>query len=351
MRIPSTSVTLETWRALLQGRRLLPLIGASVALLTAQWAFYPDVEDFLVGVSLCLSAILLAPVAYRLLFPHDIDSAWNVMRLVLYGFLSAGVVIGVGRTLPSLVGINASFMTQRPDLVVSVVLFLVGGWAIGRDINLALLLTREQGRTASLEREAQQAQILALRAHLDPHFLFNTLNAIAEWCRQDGQVAESAVLKLSDMLRLMMTGVRTPTWTLAQELELVRMLWDLHLLRDPHLFQLRIDAPTPLPEIQVPPMILLPLAENAVKHGPAAGHRGEIVLTLRLNGHDLGVSLENPGPYRGPRPGSEGVPTVQRRLDLAYAGGARISIRGSGHDRTRVDVDLPLHIPAHGLPS
>ena len=54
-----------------------------------------------------------------------------------------------------------------------------------------------------LERAAERAQLLALRAHLDPHFLFNTLNAIAEWCRQDGEIAERAVLQLSSMLRAM----------------------------------------------------------------------------------------------------------------------------------------------------
>ena len=97
-------------------------------------------------------------------------------------------------------------------------------------------------------------------------------------------------------------------------------------------------------------MILLPLAENAVKHGPAAGHRGEIVLTLRVEGGQLRVTLDNPGRYSGPREGSHGVPVVERRLELAYAGEARLHIGPQSPVRTRAELDLPLHPPAHGVP-
>jgi len=215
------------------------------------------------------------------------------MRLLLYAFLGIGVVFGVGREFPSLFHLHTTFLAVNADALVSVALFLVGGWGLGRDINMEAALGQQQLRVVELEREAQSAQLLALRSHLDPHFLFNTLNAIAEWCRQDGVTAERAVLRLADMLRVILTGVRVPTWKLEQEIDLLRMLWDLHLLRDPNLFTLRLDIPSPLPDAVVPPMILLPLAENAVKHGPAAGHRGEIALVIQTVGDDLRIVLEN----------------------------------------------------------
>ena len=62
-----------------------------------------------------------------------------------------------------------------------------------------------------MQRDAESARLLALKNHLDPHFLFNTLNAIAEWCRTDGEVAERAVLQLSSMLRVILEGVQQPT--------------------------------------------------------------------------------------------------------------------------------------------
>jgi signal transduction histidine kinase len=351
MQRPTSSVTLETWGALVEMRRILPILVITFALLAAQRSFYPDDESLVVGALLCLACVLLAPLSFRLLFPRGIQSPWNAMRLTLYAFLSMGVVKGVGETIPNLLGWHTSFLTFRANMIVSVALFAVGGWGLGRDINFELDLSHMRGRTVELEREAQQAQLLAIRSHLDPHFLFNTLNAIAEWCRQDGAVAERAVLRLAEMLRIVLTGVKAPSWPLAQEIELLRMLWDLHLLRDPNLFTLRLDLPDPLPEMMVPPMVLLPLAENAVKHGPAAGHRGEISLTLRLKGKALHVTVENPGAYRGPREGSEGLPMVERRLELAYAGEAKFFIGGQGPDRTRVEVCLPLHPPAEGRPS
>ncbi|MFP2899958.1 histidine kinase [Corallococcus sp. 4LFB] len=173
-------------------------------------------------------------------------------------------------------------------------LFLVAGWGLGRDIGFEETLAHERARAARFAWEAEQAQLLALRSHLDPHFLFNTLNAIAEWCREDGAVAEAAVLRLSTMLRSVLAGVRSVTWPLSQELELMRTLFDLHLLRDPDLFQLRMDVADGLADVPVPPLLLLPLAENAVKHGPAAGHRGPLTVEVVAREGAVGVSIDNP---------------------------------------------------------
>jgi two-component system sensor histidine kinase AlgZ len=174
------------------------------------------------------------------------------------------------------------------------------------------------------------------------------LNAIAEWCRQDGEVAERAVLQLSAILRAVLAGVRAPSWGLASELGLVRDLFALHLLRDPALFTLAWDVPSPTPNVPVLPMILLPIAENAVKHGPASGHRGVVRFAARVEGGTLTVTIDNPGRYEGPRAGSEGLPTVERRLHLAYGGTASIRIEGDG-ERTKVVLCLPREGPRSGV--
>ncbi|MFT3771124.1 MAG: histidine kinase, partial [Minicystis sp.] len=222
----------------------------------------------------------------------------------------------------------------------STALYWIGGWGLGRDINLEERLEAQRRRAETLAREAERAQLLALRAHLDPHFLFNTLNAIAEWCRVDGAVAEQAVLRLSDMLRAVLAGVRAEWWSLAEELSLVDAVFELHKMRDPARFTLRRDVNPGALASLVPPLVLLPLAENAMKHGPAAGYEGEVVLAIARDVNGLKIALENPGPYAGPRAGSDGVPTVEKRLLLAYEGRARLAITGEG-DRTRVLVELP----------
>jgi hypothetical protein len=330
----------ETARALLEPRRLLPILVVCVPMVAIQRAYSHDPLAVPLAIATCVAFVVVGPFSWRILFPDGKDSAL-ALRLLAYALVGGAVVSFLGVLIPHWTGMGRTFLTTRHTLLVTLALFWVGGWGLGRDIGLEASLRREQARTRELAQAAEQAQLLALRSHLDPHFLFNTLNAIAEWCREDGEIAERAVLQLSQMLRTVLAGVRSPHWALSQELELVRTLFALHLLRDPGLFQLTMECPEALGGLPVPPLLLLPLAENAIKHGPAAGHRGNVRLSIEPREDGALMTLENPGPYRGPRPGSEGLPTVQRRLELAYGREGLLRIAGVG-DRTVVEVTL-LH--------
>jgi hypothetical protein len=342
------SIVRATLQALMSPKRLLPVLLVSVPLVVAQANFSRDPRAMPLGILMCLLFVAVAPVSFRVLFPEGLEFSHGGIRLLMYGTVGTGVVLSAGLVLPKLLGIRHTFLTEPTSLFICVTLFLVGGWGLGRDIGFEESLAHERARAARLELEAEQAQLLALRSHLDPHFLFNTLNAIAEWCRTDGVVAETAVLRLSAMLRNVLSGVRSATWPLERELELMRTLFELHLLRDPELFQLQMDVPADLGDVQVPPMVLLPLAENAVKHGPAAGHRGRIDLNVTVREDALTLRVENPGTSRGPREGSAGLPTVERRLALAYGGKAQLDL-ASAEGRTRVTVTLPRSGPLPGV--
>ena len=332
--VPEGSIVRATWRALLHPRRLLPVLVVCAALLIAQWRWSRDQWGLGIGVMFCLSFILIAPVSYRVLFPDGLELSHGAVRLVLYALVGAGVVLTVGAGIPKVFGVGYTFLTERTSLLVISALFLVGGWGLGRDIGF-------EQRFRRLQAEAERSQLLALKSHLDPHFLFNTLNAIAEWCRIDGEVAEKAVLRLSAMLRAVLDGVKAPLWPLEKELELVDMLFELHLLRDKALFWLERTVPSPLPAVQVPPMSLVSLAENAMKHGPGAGHRGALELTLRVVPGQLVFVLENPGAFRGPREGSEGLPSLRRQLELTYGGRAALIVEAAGEARTRATLRIP----------
>jgi hypothetical protein len=316
-------------------RRLLPILVVCVPMLIAQSTYSRDRYALILGVLLCVSFLAVAPVSYRFLFPDGLDLTHGAARLVLYAMMGIGVVLSVGVAVPKIFGIGVTFLTARSSLLIDATLFLVGGWGLGRDI------THEQ-RVERLQREAERAQLLALRSHLDPHFLFNTLNAIAEWCRQDGEVAERAVLELSAMLRAMLDGVRAEAWPLTKELDMVRNLFDLHRMRDKDRFTLEERIPSDLPPVSVPPMSLLTLAENAMKHGPGAGNRGMVQLEVRRDGNGTRLCIENPGRYAGPRAGSQGLPTLERRLRLAYDGHARLSVGPAADEqRTRSELWIP----------
>jgi two-component system, LytTR family, sensor histidine kinase AlgZ len=343
---PEPSIIRSTLRALLHPRRLVPVVLVSASLVAAQGNYSRDPFAVPLGIAMCGLFVVVAPVSWRVLFPERLlDLRHGGIRLILYGAIGAGVVLSLGVVVPRLLDMGRTLMTAPTSIVVCMALFLVGGFGLGRDIWLENSLARAEARAAELGRDAERAQLLALRSHLDPHFLFNTLNAIAEWCREDGEVAERAILQLSSMLRSILEGVKRASWPLDRELELARNLMALHRLRDPDRFTFAVEVDPAALRVAVPPMILLPLAENAVKHGPAAGHRGEIRLVARYDGESsVVVSVSNPGPYRGPRPGSDGIPVLQRRLALAY-GEPRLVLAGAG-DRTTAELVLPMSGPA-----
>lgn len=280
---------LETLRTLAAPRRAVPVALVVGAMLWAQQRAAPLVAGFgylAPAVAMALAFVLVAPFAWRALFPPG--QRPTALRLLAYAVLAAA-----------------------------------------------------QERAEALEREAERARLLAMRAHLDPHFLFNTLNALAEWTREDPAVAEQGLLRLSALLREVLKGIEAPAWPADRELKLRRDLLELHQLRDPAWFTLDGQVPETVP-VEVPPLLLLPLAENAVKHGPAKGHRGPITVRVAIEVDRLRFALSNHGPFAGRRPGGEGLATLERRLDLAYGSGGRLVVDGDAAT-TRVTVEAPLH--------
>lgn len=339
---PEASVVRSTLRALLHPKRSIPILLVSTALLVAQGNYSRDPLAVPLGVLMCVLFVLVAPVSFRVLFPEGLEFSHGAIRVLLYGAIATGVVAVVAVFLPRVLAVSHTLLTAPSGVVVCLALFLVGGWGLGRDIGLEARLARAERRGDELRREAERAQLLAVRAHLDPHFLFNTLNAIAEWCRTDGTVAEEAIVRLAGMLRTILTGVRAPAWPLAEELALCDALFALHRLRDPALFTYdRAVAPdVDVQKIAVPPMLLLPLAENAVKHGPGRGTRGAISLSVGRSGRDITIALESPGAFPGRRPGGQGLAMVEQRLALAYGARGRLEVVARP-DRTRIELVLP----------
>ncbi len=348
----------ESARALAHPRRALPVLIVSVPLVWEQARFGMDALAAPLGALMCVAAALVAPVAWQLAFPAAAEGAdtrprERALRLLAYATFSVAVVLLIGAALPLAFDMGPTPLTARMNLPIVAVLFLVAGWGLGRDIRLEATLVRETARAEALLREAQQAQLLAIQSHLDPHFLFNTLNAIAEWCREDPEVAERAILRLSTMLRVVLTGVRRATWSLEEELGLVDHVVALHLMRDPTAFTFQRGPIDPtLLALPVAPLILLPLAENAMKHGPARGHRGVVRLAVArdpANVNMIHITLENPGPYGGPRPDGVGLAMVEKRLALAAGASARLTIGevapasadAIGGPQTRVVLTLP----------
>lgn len=208
--------------------------------------------------------------------------------MTLYGLLCALLVGVTTLVLPASLHFE-SYVAHPPAAIAIFGLASIAGWVLGRDIDLAAGLSDALEHSALLTRETEDARLLALRQHLDPHFLFNTLQAIAEWCREDPAVAEQALLELSRMLRTLFEGIRVPFWPLSRELDVLLALQRLYALRDDERYALVAElmalgaahetsepASDPTGEgartvsaLPVPPLVLLPLFENALTHGGA----------------------------------------------------------------------------------
>jgi len=333
-RVHGAAIAASTVRALARPRRAIPLGLVLVAMLSAEWLATHSPVSLLVDALVFTAFCAIAPASWRVLHGHRAG-------VVLYVAVGAAAVGVLGVALPAALGLPGTYVLDGSALGVVLALFLVGGWGLGRDVDLEEGFVAERDRAERLAVEAERAQIMALRAQLDPHFLFNTLNAIAEWCRDDPAVAEAATLKLAAMLRAVLEGIRAPTWPLAAELTLLRQLFELHEIRDRERYRLVADVAEPIPDAHVPPMLLLPLAENAITHGPAAGHTGPIVLAVRAGEGTVELALRNPGAFTGRREGGEGIAIVERRLALAYRGHARLSIRAA-EDGTLTELSIPL---------
>jgi LytS/YehU family sensor histidine kinase len=165
----------------------------------------------------------------------------------------------------------------------------------------------------ALAKAEARAQALALQAQLSPHTLFNALNTIAALIPEAPGRAEEATERLSTLLRRIMSALERERWTLAEEFELLEDLLRLEALRFGDRLAYSLELGEDSRELLVPPLILLPLVENSLKHGfrPKVGG-----CQLRVAAAGSRVRVEDDGVGR-----SEGVPegvglrTVRQRLE------------------------------------
>jgi two-component system LytT family sensor kinase len=204
-----------------------------------------------------------------------------------------------------------------------------------------------------------EAKLQALRAQINPHFLFNALTTIGYLVQTAPSDAVRTLMRLTEVLRHVLRSDERVA-PLDQELRLVRAYLDIEQARFEERLEVEIDVPNDLLSVLVPPLILQPLVENAVKHGvspAAAGGRVRVVArriadaagepALQLDVEDTPRSAERmPVSQEG---SGIALANIERRLALAYGGRASITLR-SGAEGALARVVLPLELVAPQLP-
>jgi hypothetical protein len=201
-------------------------------------------------------------------------------------------------------------------------------------------------RETEVRRLATEAELRALRAQINPHFLFNALTTVGYLIQTSSEQALDKLVQLTELLRRVLRTDGEFT-TLGQELDLIRLYLDIEQARFEERLQVTIDVPRALYDLRVPTFVLQPLVENAVKHGiapSAAG--GHVIVRATLEeqrGRNLSLAVSDPGGggrgTAGRHPGI-GLRNLQQRLKHHYGAEGLIWIR-SGSQGTTVTVRLP----------
>lgn len=201
-----------------------------------------------------------------------------------------------------------------------------------------ILADRERAelQEAASRRAADEAQARVLQGQMNPHVLFNAISGLTELVREDPDAAEAALVNLSDLLRALLehgSRLRAP---LGEERRLVGLHLALERLRLGHRLRESWDWPETLDALEVPPLMIQPLVENALKHGVSlAVGGGDLQVTVRQEGGTLLVRVANTGPApaeserEGPGPGL-GLGNLRQRLALLGAPKEALSLRREG---------------------
>ena len=214
---------------------------------------------------------------------------------------------------------------------------------------LVLLVARAVAgyrRLRAREDLLAQARLAALKAQVRPHFLFNTLNAVAELIDEDPEGAQEMIARLAELLRASLDRDDAPQEVpLGEELALLRLYLEIEQVRFGQRLDVTFDVAAELHDVRVPHLLLQPLAENAVRHGVGRDSTaGSVAVSAVARGATLVLAVVDDGPGPGSSPAAGvGLRTTRARLRELYGPAGRFELRPHAPRGTAAIVELPIH--------
>ena len=227
----------------------------------------------------------------------------------------------------------------------------------------AVRMTQERIERSLHENEilqlATESELRALRAQLNPHFLFNTLTTIGYLMQEAPNRALETLYRLTGLLRAVLRRSDGEFTTLGDELEIVESYLAIESARYEERLRVTIDVPKELRALRIPPLLLQPLVENAIKHGISRRKAGGALIVsarlepeadtdmgrLHLTVVDTGIGTATEQ-LRRRRATGIGLSNIERRLERYYGPRARLDIRSAVDVGTTVDIHLPVPVTA-----
>jgi two-component system, LytTR family, sensor histidine kinase AlgZ len=334
------------------------LAGALVVMGASDW---PRGLGFALPVAVALGFILAS--SYYLCLAMELGQRNGLQTLLVFGVASAiagGVWALMGVAWNSLGASAVGGNTSASELVAIPPQFWVAASLLGAGLYLIALLMHDvwiasdrmrqlQSRQAHLQLLAREAQLQALRTQINPHFLFNSLNSISALTTLNPAAARAMTLELAAFFRQTLLLAEQAHIALQDEIVLCEHFLAVEKIRYGESLRTQVDVAEQAREIRIPPMLLQPCIENAVKHGVRSTTGGGCVsLTAIVQGAWLYVTIENPmEPDEEPQPQTDGTGTglvnIRRRLDTVYGDRARLTTYKKA-DRFVLELVLPTEI-------
>ena len=307
-------------------------------------------------------ALLTVPIVW-LAHRFTISSAVRASRLLF--FLAVGVLLAIlvdtissqfrAHLLPPPPGRPPRGMFTniiRFEFLDDFMVYLaVLGAALARDYFLRYQArleetTRLQSQAARLEAQLAEARLDALRTQLNPHFLFNTLNAVSTLVERDPRGVRRMIARLSELLRHTLDETDEQEIPLDRELDLLRRYLEIMEVRFQGRLAVTMNIAEDVRDALVPNLVLQPLVENALKYG-ATGAEGEgrVEVSARRDGDvvHLEVRDNGPGPIAPSTSSGVGIKNTVARLEQLYGTRQRFSLRAADGGGAIAEVELPYH--------
>jgi two-component system, LytTR family, sensor kinase len=208
------------------------------------------------------------------------------------------------------------------------------------------LYRTRQLHASELEDRLARTHLQVLKMQLQPHFLFNTLNAVAELVHTEPEAADQMITRLGRLLRLSLDNAGHQVVPLRQEIDFLRVYLEIEQVRFQDRLQVVWDVAPDTLEAAVPTLLWQPVLENAIRHGvtPLAG-RGRIVIASHHDGEDLLLEIRDNGaglpPGGAPREGV-GLRNIRERVDQLYGSRAVFSLAPALGGGTVATLRLPF---------
>ncbi len=345
---------------LLQGR-LRPLLYSVIwvgigGMMTALFLLVrprpiPDALIFAGPLSLVYGSVCLSAWWVCKTNPIGEAAPW---RIVVSGFGAAVQASAVWVGMGTLWGVllSRAGIGDRGTILADVVVLGIAGVVLYAEslaahyfLQVFDAVSQAQRRVLASQVEAREAELRALRAQINPHFLFNSLNSISALTGSDPEAARRMCQLLGDFLRTSLTLGGREHVTLAEEIGLAERYLAIEQVRFGERLQVQREVETSALRCIVPPLLIQPLIENAVKHGVADRvEGGTIRIAARRRDNLLEVAVENPrDPEAPPRRGAGvGLDNVRRRLETLDPQHSRVDVTKEP-ERFQVVITMSAH--------